>query len=138
MTVLQMACQCLPLIEAVDEGWMTIEEQRERSKRTVKILLEHAARYSECDPSTNLYLDVNAKADPGGQTAFEIAVLAGRVDLVELFINYSDIEDCLLNLNLRDHPGLCFFLLSESLTPIIDAETWVQYGQLTHLQLKLK
>ena len=92
MTVLQMACQCLPLLEAVDEGWITIEEQRERSRRTVEILLEHAARYSGSDPSMNLYLDVNAKADSGGRTAYEIAVLAGREDLVELFNNYAKAE----------------------------------------------
>ena len=104
----------------------------------------------------NLYFDINAKADPGGRTAFEIAVLTGREDLVELFIKYAG--PCYSSFNLSDHPGLCVLLLkpiSESMRGYfesgaleystehikqfgIDANDIVQFGQLTHLQLQLK
>ena len=82
-----------------------VVEYRERTKRTVEVLLKHAERF--IFSYDNMYLNVNSTKN--GRTALMKAASTGRDDLVELFIKYAD--TCNIDFNLRDNRGLNVLLM---------------------------
>ena len=94
LSVLQLACQGLEVVPG--------PKDEQRYKRTVEILLKHATRFAF------EHLDVN-KTDGSGRTALMMSALAGRGDLVELFIKYA--VPCNINFNIRDYNGFNVLLM---------------------------